>query len=149
MRVLVWLVEETWQATVAAAAALVPTDAEITLLYVRPSDAETIARSVPYALLGRSWRPHSESLDTISEECANQLLADAQTLLGRGAVLDVRSGRIEQEVARAAEASDLLVLARDKDRAQVGAKSLGPAARHVVDHSPCNVLLVWPDVRTD
>ena len=45
----------------------------------------------------------------------------------------------------AAEGADLLVLARDGDRSRVGPHSLGPAARFVVDHAPCRVLLVWPD----
>ncbi len=48
MRVLGWIVEETWQA---AAAAFLPADADITLLHVRASDAEAVARC---ALLGRS-----------------------------------------------------------------------------------------------
>jgi hypothetical protein len=37
------------------------------------------------------------------------------------------------------------VLARDGDRSRLGPHSLGPAARFVVDHAPCRVLLVWPD----
>ena len=46
----------------------------------------------------------------------------------------------------AAEGMDVLVLARDGDRGRLGPRSLGPAARFVVDHAPCRVLLVWPDV---
>jgi hypothetical protein len=41
---------------------------------------------------------------------------------------------------------DILVLARDGDRERLGPHSLGPAARFVVDHAPCRVLLIWPDV---
>ena len=41
MRALVWIVEETWPATVAAAAAFLPADADITVLY--SSDAKTVA----------------------------------------------------------------------------------------------------------
>jgi len=144
MRVLVWIVEETWRATVAAAAAFLPADADVTLLHVRPSDAETVARSARYALLGRSRRP-AEPLDAISEQSARELLAEAQAVLGRDAALGARSGRIEYEVVTAAGAADLLVLAREKDRAHRGPRSLGPAARYVVDHVPCAVLLVWPD----
>jgi hypothetical protein len=40
---------------------------------------------------------------------------------------------------------DLLVLARDGDHSRLGPRSLGPAARFVVDHAPCRVLLVWAD----
>jgi nucleotide-binding universal stress UspA family protein len=144
MRVLVWIVEETWQATVAAAAAFAPADAELTLLYVRASDAEAMARSGPHALLGRPLRPHTERTSSISEQRARELLADARALLGRDAALDLRSGRLEDEVVAASEANDLLVLARDKDRAHRGLKSLGPAARYIVDHSACEVLIVWP-----
>ncbi|HEV3094210.1 MAG TPA: universal stress protein [Solirubrobacteraceae bacterium] len=145
MRVLVWIVEETWQATVAAAAAFLPAGADVTLLHVRASDAETVARGARYALLGRSHRPTAEPLDAISEQSARQLLADAQAVLGRDAVLDARSGRIGHEVVAAADTVDLLVLARDEDRAHRGPRSLGPTARYVVDHAPCAVLLVWPD----
>jgi nucleotide-binding universal stress UspA family protein len=145
MRVLVWIVEETWRATVAAAAAFVPADADVTLLHVRASDAQTMARGARDALLGRSRRPAADSLDAICEQGARELLADAQAALGRQAVLDARSGRIEHQVVAAAGTADLLVLARDKDRAHRGPRSLGPTARYVVDHAPCAVLLVWPD----
>jgi nucleotide-binding universal stress UspA family protein len=145
MRVLVWIVEETWRATVAAAAAFLPAGADITLLHVRASDAETVARGARYAMLGRSRRPAAEPLDVISGQSAHELLADAQAVLGREAVLDARSGRIEHEVVAAAGTADLLVLARDEDRAHRGPRSLGPTARYVVDHAPCAVLLLWPD----
>jgi hypothetical protein len=41
----------------------------------------------------------------------------------------------------AAEGADLLILARDGDRARLGPRSIGPATRFVVDHAPCAVLL--------
>jgi nucleotide-binding universal stress UspA family protein len=145
MRVLVWIVEETWQSTVAAAAAFAPADAEITLLCVRAGDAEAMAQSGHYALLGRPLRPRAEPVDSLSEQSANHLLADAQTRLGRDATLDMRSGRVEDEVVAAAAANDLLVLTRDKDRAHRGPKSVGATVRYIVDHSPCAVLIVWPD----
>ena len=144
MRALVWIVEETWQATVAAAAAYLPADADVTLLYVR-SDAETLARGARSALLGRSPRPNGEVLDAISDQGARDLLADARAVLGRQAALDARSGRIEREVVAAAGAAALLVLARDHAHAHRGPGSLGPTARSVVDHAPCAVLLIWPD----
>jgi nucleotide-binding universal stress UspA family protein len=144
MRALVWIVAETWQATVAAAAAFLPADADVTLLYVR-SDAETVARGARSALLGRSRRPAAEALDVISEQGARNLLADAQAALGRQAALDARAGRIEHEVVAAVGTADLLVFARDQGHAHRGPRSLGPTARYVVDHAPCAVLLVWPD----
>ena len=57
-----------------------------------------------------------------------------------------RRGRVEREVVAAAEDADLLVLARDGDHSRLGPRSLGPAVRFVVDHAPCRVLLIWPDV---
>jgi Universal stress protein family len=48
-------------------------------------------------------------------------------------------------VVEAAQAADLLVVARDGDRHRLGPASLGPATRFVVDHAPCPVLLVWPE----
>ncbi len=41
--------------------------------------------------------------------------------------------------------AQLLVLARDGGP-QLGPKSLGPRGRFVVDHAPCAVALVWPQV---
>jgi nucleotide-binding universal stress UspA family protein len=58
-------------------------------------------------------------------------------------------GRVEREVVAAAEDVDLLVLARDGDRSRLGPRSLGHAARFVVDHAPCPVLLVWPERAPD
>lgn len=145
MRVLIWIVENTWRATVAAAAAFLPADADITLLYVTASEAEAVARGARYGLLGRALRAPAESLQVISEQSARDLLAEAQQLLGRQAVRQARRGRVEREVVAAAEEMDLLVLARDRGRAYRGPRSLGSTARFVVEHSPCAVLLVWPD----
>ena len=148
MRILVWIVEETWQAPVAAAATRLPADADVTLLHVRSGDAESVTREVRFGLLGRVLRAADESLDTISEESALQLLADAQTALGRDATLDARSGHVEREVLAAAQTADLLVLARDRDASHAGPHSLGPTVRQVVDHATCPVLLVWPQARS-
>jgi nucleotide-binding universal stress UspA family protein len=145
MRAVVWVREETWRATVAAARALLPTQAEITLLYVTPSEAEALARGAGHGLLGRSRRAPSESLRTVSEQSARALLAAAQALLGREATSKVRSGRVEDAVLAAAEGVDLLILSREGDRTVRGPRSLGPGARFVVDHAPCAVLLVWLD----
>lgn len=63
--------------------------------------------------------------------------------LGRPCTRMERAGRVEREVVAAAGDADLLVLARDGDRARLGPHSLGPALRFAVDHAPCPVLLVW------
>ena len=131
MRALVWIVEDTWEATVAEAAAFLPADAEVTLLHVAPSDVETLAEGSRQGLLGRR-RPAppgpAEPLRAISDEAAEALLGEAREGLGREAGTDRRRGRVEREVVAAAEGMDILVLARDG-----------------VDHAPCRVLLVWAD----
>jgi nucleotide-binding universal stress UspA family protein len=148
MRALVWIVEDTWQATVAEAAAFLPADADVTLLHVASTEAEAVAHAARHGLLGRHLPPHGahEPLRAISERAAEELLAEAETHLGRPARREARRGRAEREVVAAAERMDVLVLARDGDHERLGPRSLGPAARFVVDHAPCRVLLVWPDV---
>jgi nucleotide-binding universal stress UspA family protein len=150
MRALVWIVEDTWEATVAEAAAFLPADADVTLLHVAPGDIETLAEGSRKGLLGRARRhppppAPPEPLRAISDEAAEALLADARERLGRDARTEHRRGRVEREVVAAAEAMDILVLARDGDRSRLGPHSLGPHARFVVDHAPCRVLLVWAD----
>jgi nucleotide-binding universal stress UspA family protein len=151
MRALVWIVEDTWEATVAEAAACLPADAEVTLLYVAPSDVETLAEGSRHGLLGRRPGPPGppEPLRAISDEAAEALLAEARDRLGRDARTERRRGRVGHEVAAAADGMDLLVLARDGDHSRLGPHSLGPAARFAVDHAPCRVLLVWADAPPD
>jgi len=150
MRALVWIVEDTWEATVAEAAAFLPPDAEVTLLHVAPDDVEQLAEGTRHGLLGRPRRPPGppaapEPLRAISDEAAQALLVEARERLGREASTERRRGRVGHEVAAAADGMDLLVLARDGDRSRLGPKSLGPAVRFAVDHAPCRVLLVWAD----
>jgi nucleotide-binding universal stress UspA family protein len=156
MRALVWIVEDTWEATVAEAAAFLPADAEVTLLHVAPEDVEDLAEGSRHGLLGRRRHapppgPHAPHapLRAISDEAAEQLLADAREHFGRDARAERRRGRVEREVVAAAEGIDILVLARDGDHARLGPHSLGPPARFVVDHAPCRVLLVWADAPPD
>lgn len=149
MRVLVWLVAETWQRTIAEAGAVLGADAEVTLLHVAATDAEGVISGARAGLLGRGPGPppppHELAPAAISEEAQRRLLADAAAQLGRpGARLDARRGRIEDEVLNAALDADLLVMARDGDRGHPGPHSVGRQARFVLDHAPCSVLLVWP-----
>src|SRR5438105_6242054 len=106
MRVLVWIVEGTWKAAVAATKEFAPADAEITLLHVVPAEAQAVACDAPHALLGRRHIQSAEELQWIAAQVASGLLADAQTLLGRNATLDARRGRIEQEVVAAGQKMD-------------------------------------------
>jgi nucleotide-binding universal stress UspA family protein len=152
MRALVWIVEDTWEATVAEAAAFLPADTEVTLLHVAPGDVETLAEGSRHGLLGRRHRPPHEPpepLRAISHEAAQALLVEARERFGREAGVERRRGRVEREVVAAAEGMDVLVLARDGDHSRLGPHSLGPAARFVVDHAPCRVLLVWADAPPD
>src|SRR4051812_49545717 len=109
MRALVWIVEDTWEATVAEAAAFLPADAEVTLLHVAPGDVETLAEGSRHGLLGRRRHPPPpgppgppEPLRTISDEAAEELLAEARVRLGRDARTERRRGRVGHEVAAAA-----------------------------------------------
>ena len=149
MRVLLWVVEGTWQGCVDAARPLLPADAEITLLHVAPSEVAEVAGGALAGLLGRGrpgpGRHPAERISALSEESALELLAAAEARLGRATRRATRRGRVEHVVVEAARDTDLLVAARDGDRSRLGPASLGPATRFVVDHAPCPVLLVWPD----
>jgi nucleotide-binding universal stress UspA family protein len=145
MRVVVWTTERSWEACVDEAAALVPQDAEVTLLCVVASDVEAVAAAGRVGLLGRRPPPRPDpTIAQLSAEAAARLLGDAAARLGRPARTEVRHGRVEREVVAACDGADLLILARDGER-KLGPPSLGKHQRFVVDHAPCRVLLVWPD----
>jgi nucleotide-binding universal stress UspA family protein len=103
----------TWEACVDHARALLPGDANVTLVHIAPGDVE-------------------------------ELVGGHDRLLGRPAELVPRRGRVERELLDACATADLLVLARDGAHHE-GPKSIGPRARFVLDHAPCQVLLVWPE----
>jgi nucleotide-binding universal stress UspA family protein len=144
---LVWLVEGTWEGCVDGARALLPREAEVTLLCVAASDVPEAAGGALAGLLGRGrpGRDPGERIAALSEAAARELLDAAAARLGRPARQVVRGGRVEREVVEQAAGADLLVAARDGDRSRLGPRSLGPATRFVVDHAPCQVLLLWPD----
>jgi nucleotide-binding universal stress UspA family protein len=145
MRVVVWISEDTWEGCVERAGTLLPDDAEVTLLHVAPSDVELLASQGGARLLGRHPPPPpGPPLRAIAEEEALALLAAARDRLGRPAETVARRGKIEREVLDACAAADLLVLARDGEP-RLEPKSLGPRTRFVLDHAPCQVLLVWPE----
>jgi hypothetical protein len=143
VRALVWITEESWEATIAAAQELVPAGAEITLLHVADADVEALARGARSGLLGRARGPEGPPpMREISESAARALLADAAARLGRSASQVTRRGRVEHEVVSAAAGADLLVLARGGDRTRPGPRSIGHAARFVIDHATCRLLIV-------
>ena len=146
MTVIIWITEGTWQATVDAARDHAPAAAELVLLHVTSDDVTDMVRGSFAGLLGRDrlGRDPVSQVEAISRTAAAALLDDAAARLGRPAARIPRRGRVEREVVRAADGADLLICARDGDRAHLGPHSLGPVTRFVVDHAPCPVLLVWP-----
>ncbi len=149
MHVVVWIAEDTWEGCIDHARAIVAERDEVTLLHVSPSDVEELAQGGGTRLLGRRPPPApGPPLRAIAAEEAEALLAGAQTRFGRPAELLARRGRIEREVLDACAGADLLVLARD-GRPRLAPDSLGPRTRFVVDHAPCQVLLVWPEAPPD
>jgi nucleotide-binding universal stress UspA family protein len=145
MRVVIWIAEDTWEGCVDRAGALLPSDAEVTFLHVAPSDVEAVASHGAARLLGRHPPPPpGPPLRVIAEEEALALLEAARDRFERPAELLARRGRIEREVLEACAGADLLVLARDGEQ-RLEPKSVGPRTRFVLDHAPCQVLLVWPE----
>lgn len=145
MRIVVWIAEETWEGCIDRARPMLPEGAEVTLLHVAPSDVEAVASRGPVRLLGRHPHPPpGPPLRAIAEEEAHALLEAARHRLARPAELLARRGKIELKVVEACADADLLVLARDGEP-RLEPKSLGPRTRFVLDHAPCEVLLVWPE----
>jgi nucleotide-binding universal stress UspA family protein len=149
MRIVIWVVEGTWEGCVDAAVEHFPADSSFTLLHVTPSDVTEAADAAAVGLLGRGFpgRKPNRRYDDVADDEASELLAAAAVRLGRAdAELISRRGRVEREVIRAvADDVDVLIVARDGDHSRLGPKSLGHATRFVVDHAPCAVMLVWPD----
>lgn len=141
MTVLVWITEDTWAACVDATRVLAPTD-EVTLLHVTDTAAPDAAHGAFTGLLGRAGRDPGTRLEALAESAATELLDAAEARLGRPADRLRLRGRPEHQVADAARDASLLVVARQGTEA--GPKSLGKAARFVVDHAACPVLLIWP-----
>ncbi|MEU6252715.1 universal stress protein [Streptomyces sp. NPDC047043] len=160
MAVVVWIVEGTWPACVDAARAHTAEDDEIVLLHVTGHELPGVAHGAFAGLLGRGhpwghrpaegWgRDPGIQVEHLAAASAQELLQAAADRLGRPCTRVERTGRVEREVVAAAEDAGLLILARDGDRSRLGPKSLGPAARFVVDHAPCPVLLIWPEPAPD
>jgi hypothetical protein len=112
MRVLVWVVEGTWEAAVDAARGL-PAD-EITLLHVVPDAVAAAPRGFMEGLLGRSrGRGGRTQVEALAGRAAGELLESAAERLGGDPVLRSATGRAEDVVLAAAEDADVLVVARD------------------------------------
>lgn len=142
-RALVWVGPRTWQACIDAARRL-PACALITLIHV--ADLPDAAQGAYLGLMGRRppGRDPASRITDFALASSAELLEAAARRLGRPCDRIGRSGRPEREVVSAAVYADLLIVARDGDQSRLGPKSLGKEVRFVVDHAPCQVLLVWP-----
>jgi len=144
MRALVWITENSWEDCIDRARELLPDASEVTLLHVASSEVEELAAGGASRLLGRRPPPPpGPPVPVIAAEEAQALLESARERLGRPAETIARRGRVEREVIDACGDADLLMLVRDGEL-RAGPRSLGPKTRFVVDHAPCEVLLVWP-----
>ncbi len=146
-RVVIWVTERTWQASVDAARQLAPAGSSVTLLHVTPEEPPETAHAAYLGLFGRGrpGRDPGPRIADISAASAAEVIDAAARRLGRPCERIMRSGRTEREVVTVAAGADLLIMARDGDHSRLGPRSLGKAARFAVDHAPCPVLLVWPD----
>jgi nucleotide-binding universal stress UspA family protein len=146
VKIVAWLADGTWEACVDAVRDRASTDDEITLLYVTDPALTEGLRGAREGLFGRGERrpDPGDAVDAAIRSAEQTLMAAAVARLGREAIVAIRRGRLEQEVVAAAVGASLLVVARDGDRSRVGPHSLGRATRFVVDHAPCDVLLIWP-----
>jgi nucleotide-binding universal stress UspA family protein len=135
LSVLAWITESGWEACVDAVARLQPT--EVTLIHVATTE-----------LPGPHGRRHEEVMARMTDlalEAGQALLDDAVERLDDGTATIytlAESGPAEDVVMQAAADADLLVIARDNRHPSP--HSIGHAARFVVDHAPCDVVLVWP-----
>jgi nucleotide-binding universal stress UspA family protein len=142
-RVLVWVGMRSWQACVDAARRL-PVSTRVTLIHV--ADLPDEVHGAYLGLMGRrpSGRDPGSRITEFALASSAELLDAAALRLGRPCHRIGCHGRPEQEVVTAAADADLLIVARDGDQSRLGPKSLGKEVRFVVDHAPCQVLLVWP-----
>jgi hypothetical protein len=128
--------------------ALLPGDAEITLLHVASTESETLARAARRGLLGR---PHAHRHPQPRSRYARSSNApptsySPQPVRGSAASHTPgapRTGRTRGHGRR--EGHGHPRPPRDGDRKRVGPRSVGPTTRLVIDHAPSRVLLIWPD----
>jgi nucleotide-binding universal stress UspA family protein len=143
--VYIWVTEGTWRASVDAARDLAPAGARFTLLHVTPGAVTDAARGAYLGLFGRGGRDPGAKVAELAAASAADLLDAAADRLGSRCERLETQGQAERAVVRATAEAHLLVMARDGDQTRLGPKSLGRAARFIVDHAACPVLLVWPE----
>lgn len=143
--IVIWVREDTWQASVDAAR-LALAGTAITLLHVTSAELPEAAHGAYLGLLGRGQpdRDPGPRVAQLAETSAAELLDAAALRLNRPCQRIERHGDPRHEVLAAAADAGLLIVARDGDQSRLGPKSLGKVIRFVVDHAPCPVLVVWP-----
>jgi nucleotide-binding universal stress UspA family protein len=144
MVAVVWITESSWEACIEQAHRVIPDHADVRLVHVSPSDVEDLVGEGVGGLLGRRPAPPPQrAVRTVAAEEAQALLAQARARLARPASLHALRGHAARELLRLSANADLLLLARDREL-RLGPKSLSHETRFIVDHSPCAVLLIWP-----
>lgn len=140
MNILVWLTEGSWPVCVDAAARLGTPADTLTLLYVVDPVTADAQFGMRKGLFGRGvpeLPPDDSSGPALLERAAARLPRPADTEVAHGDTARTVVGRCRD--------AGLLIMARDGDHTRLGPHSLGPASRFVLDHAPCEVVLVWPD----
>ena len=146
MAVIVWMnPDAAWESAVDAVARLACV--EVVLLLVTEEGAEPAGDTFT-GLLGPAGHEPGEAFAGIEEDQAAALFDEAEARMGRPVRRLWERGAAQDVVVAAAEDAELLVCVRDGAPGKEGAESLGPVTRHVVDHAPCGVLLVWPGEHT-
>jgi nucleotide-binding universal stress UspA family protein len=145
-RIVAWLAEDSWAATVDAAAHAAGPSDELVLLHVVDASVARATHAAFGGLLGRGGQQPDpgDTVEHLAADASARLLADAARRLGRFAARITRTGRAEREVIAALDRADLLICARDGDRSRLGPHTLSRHTHFVVDHAPCAVLLIWP-----
>ena len=131
-RVVIWVTERTWQASVDAARRLAPAGSSVTLLHVTPEEPPDTAHAAYLGLFGRGrpGRDPGPRIADISAASAAEVIDAAARRLGRPCERIMRSGRTEREVVTVAAGADLLIMARDGDRSRLapGASARPPVS---------------------
>ncbi|MFT8394488.1 universal stress protein [Propionibacterium sp.] len=143
MRVTAWIAPGTWPAVVDAL--LDHHDGDEITLIAAADGTEVMPPGMNRALMGRGRHWSTDDSWRMAEVGAEDLLRKASLRLGTEAATRVVVGHAEQAIPRAADEAEWLVMARDGDRSRLGPRSLGRAARFIIDHAPCTVELIWPE----
>lgn len=142
MKVLAWIAPATWPAVIDAVRRR-PEGDDVTLVAVADRFS-ALPVGAAGGLMGRGRRSAVSDAEASTAVAAQALVNQAMAELGRPCVAKVLSGATDRVVTAEANDADILILARDGDRSRLGPRSLGKAARFIIDHAPCTVVVLWP-----